>query len=179
MTGPEPLLSRRFAGLLIGAAVALAAAAPGQGSAKAAARALKSAGLGEAISYLATVAPDDVDAYYAARLTVETTRAACYQFDELKSKVGKGVSLKTPESALVIEGAGVRLEKLELDGALTIKACPGAFVTVKGLVVKNKGWRFTECGDDAGEVDRLRGFVVEKDETEALVFDKPGNYTVP
>ena len=43
MTGPAPFLSRRFAGLLIGAAVALAAAAPGQGSAKAAARALKAA----------------------------------------------------------------------------------------------------------------------------------------
>ena len=100
-------------------------------------------------------------------------------FDELNSKVGKEVTLKTPESALVVEGAGVRLESLELEGALTIKACPGAFVTVKGLVVKNKGWRFTKCGDDAGEVDRLRGFVVEKDETETLVFDTPGNYTVP
>ena len=94
-------------------------------------------------------------------------------FDELNSKVGKEVTLKTPRSALVVEGAGVRLESLELEGALTIKACPGAFVTVKGLVVKNKGWRFTKCGDDAGEVDRLRGFVVEKDETETLVFDTP------
>ena len=31
----------------------------------------------------------------------------------------------------------------------------------------------------SGEVDKLRGFVVEKDETETIVFDAPGNYVVP
>ena len=71
------------------------------------------------------------------------------------------------------------LESLVLDGALVIKACAGANVTVKGLTVKNKGWRWVACGEDAGEVDTLRGFVVEKDETETIVFDAPGNYVVP
>jgi hypothetical protein len=52
-------------------------------------------------------------------------------------------------------------------------------VTVHGLKVCNKGWRWVPCGDDAGEVDKLRGFVVERDETKELVFDKPGVYTVP
>jgi len=59
------------------------------------------------------------------------------------------------------------------------QACPGANVTVHGLKVCNKGWRWVPCGDDAGEVDKLRGFVVERDETKELVFDKPGVYTVP
>ena len=66
----------------------------------AAARMLQEAGLGEAISYLAVAAPEELNAYYAARLTVEATRAACYRFDELKSsgveklklsKVGIGI----------------------------------------------------------------------------------------
>lgn len=59
----------------------------------AAARTLKQAGLAEAINYLAAAAPKDVDAYYAARLAVETTRATCYQFDELKSKGVKKLKL--------------------------------------------------------------------------------------
>jgi UDP-sugar pyrophosphorylase len=98
-------------------------------------------------------------------------------FAELDGKVGK-VAL-APASTLVVEGAGVTLESLVLDGALVIKACAGANVTVKGLTVKNKGWRWVACGEDAGEVDKLRGFVVEKDETETIVFDAPGNYVVP
>ena len=100
-------------------------------------------------------------------------------FDELRGKASGGVKVATPGSVLVVEGAGVKLEGLELDGALTIKACPGANVTVKGLKVKNKGWKWVPCGDDANEIDKLRGFIVEKEETETLVFDKPGAYTVP
>jgi len=100
-------------------------------------------------------------------------------FEELKGKAGKGVKVTSASSALIVEGAGVKIESLELDGALVIKACPGAFVTVKDLKVSNKGWRFEKCGADAPEIDRLRGFVIEKDETEELVFDQPGAYTVP
>jgi UDP-sugar pyrophosphorylase len=49
------------------------------------------------------------------------------------------VAVTSAGSVLVVEGAGVKLESLELDGALTIRACPGANVTVKGLNVKNAG----------------------------------------
>jgi len=59
----------------------------------AATRALNQAGVSEAISYLTAAAPKNLDAYYAARLTVETTRAACYRFDELKSKNVKKLKL--------------------------------------------------------------------------------------
>ena len=100
-------------------------------------------------------------------------------FDELKGKVGKGgVNLKSPTSALVVEGSGITLESLELDGALVIKACAGANVTVKGLTVTNKGWTYKPV-TDGNEIDNLRGFVVEKHETKEIVFAKPGNYTVP
>ena len=99
-------------------------------------------------------------------------------FDELKRKVGEGVKVTSPGSVLVVEGAGVKLESLELSGALIIKACPGAHVTVKGLKVENKGWKWVPCGEDADEIDRLRGFVVKKEETKELIFDKPGTYVV-
>jgi leucyl aminopeptidase len=70
----------------------------------AAAQALKSARIGEAISYLPCVAPKELGPYYAARLTVETTSAVHYQFDELKSqpssktkltKLGLGITDKS------------------------------------------------------------------------------------
>ena len=65
-------------------------------------------------------------------------------FEELKGKAGKGLKVTSASSALIVEGAGVKIESLELDGALVIKACPGAFVTVKNLKVSNKGWRVRE-----------------------------------
>jgi UDP-sugar pyrophosphorylase len=101
-------------------------------------------------------------------------------FDELNGKIGKNDSVKvtTPSSVLVVEGAGVRIESLELDGALVIRACAGANVVVKGLTVKNKGWTYAPV-TEGNEIDTLRGFVVQKNETETLVFDTPGNYAVP
>jgi leucyl aminopeptidase len=52
----------------------------------AAVRAVSGKAIGNVISYLASDAPQDCDAYYCARLTVEAARTAAYRFDELKSK---------------------------------------------------------------------------------------------
>ena len=46
---------------------------------------LKDKGIRDAISYLTWERPASLDAYYAARLTVEAVRGAAYRFDELKS----------------------------------------------------------------------------------------------
>jgi UDP-sugar pyrophosphorylase len=100
-------------------------------------------------------------------------------FDEMKRRVAGGdkVKITSSSSVLVVEGE-VTLEDLELDGALVVKACAGAKVTIKGLKVRNKGWTYAPAsGGD--EVDALRGFVVQKNETETLVFDQPGEYVVP
>ena len=40
-----------------------------------------------------------------------------------------------------------------------MKACAGANVTVSGLKVANRGWRWEPCAAGAPEVDALRGFV--------------------
>ncbi len=47
--------------------------------------ALQDKGIKDAVSYLTWERPASLDAYYAARLTVETVRGAAYRFDELKS----------------------------------------------------------------------------------------------
>jgi UDP-sugar pyrophosphorylase len=103
-------------------------------------------------------------------------------FTELKSKVG---SIKLgAKSTLIVEGSGVNLKNVEVDGTLIIKACEGAKVTVDGLKVKNKGWTWKATGKGLGsmrvrEVDALRGFIVKKDEEQEFIFDKPGQYSIP
>lgn len=52
-----------------------------------------------------------------------------------------GVAL-APRSVLVVEGPGVRIRGLKVDGALVIRAAEGAEVVVDGLEVENKGWRW-------------------------------------
>lgn len=43
-------------------------------------------------------------------------------------------------SVVSIDAEDLLLENVEVDGALVIKACKGAKVTMRGCVVKNKGW---------------------------------------
>ncbi|CAN0177031.1 unnamed protein product, partial [Discosporangium mesarthrocarpum] len=44
------------------------------------------------------------------------------------------------KSTLVVEGASIRIEDLDLDGALVIRVGPRARLAVQGLRVKNRGW---------------------------------------
>ena len=92
----------------------------------------------------------------------------------------------TSRSTLVLDGAGIRVKRLSLDGALVVRACEGAFVELTSVEVENGGWEFVplregeDLGDDAraAEVLRLRGYRLVKHQTRELVFDKPGYYEV-
>ena len=98
-------------------------------------------------------------------------------FNELKPKVG---TVKVgAKSTLIVEGSGVNLKNVEVEGTLIIKACEGAQVTVDGLKVNNKGWQFKAVGKKAPEIDALRGFVVQKNQQAEYTFDKPGTYSLP
>ena len=103
-------------------------------------------------------------------------------FDEIKSKVGKVIL--GSKSTLIVEGSGVHLNDVSVDGTLVIKACEGAVINVNGLKVNNKGWEWKPTGKGFGsmrirEVDALRGFIVKKHEQKEYVFDKPGTYNIP
>lgn len=52
----------------------------------------------------------------------------------------------TQRSTLVVDGADVTIHHLDLDGTLVIKACVGASVTVRRLVVRNAGWPMERLG---------------------------------
>lgn len=85
------------------------------------------------------------------------------------------VKFPTPEkvsissrSTLVVRGAGVVIESLELDGCLVVEADPGETVTIKDLVVKNDGWVQVPIEDSETEVVRMRGFVIDRMDCEKV-----------
>ena len=74
----------------------------------------------------------------------------------------------TSRSTLVVKGSGVVIESLELDGCLVVEADPGETVTIKDLVVKNDGWVQVPVSDSETEIVRMRGFIIDRKETERV-----------
>lgn len=86
----------------------------------------------------------------------------------------------TARSSLVLQGDVCIAGKVEIDGALVIKAAPGAKVVVGDLTVSNAGWSLmaaTGASDD--EFVRMRGYQVLRQGTDQHIFSSPGEYKVP
>lgn len=69
---------------------------------------------------------------------------------------------------------------MDLDGALVIRAAPGAKVVVKSLRVKNAGWQIEEASDaecQADEMMRMRGYKVDKKEAKEVIV-KTGTHVI-
>jgi len=89
-------------------------------------------------------------------------------------------------SVLVLDGAGIEVRgPVDVDGALVVRAAPGCHVVVGALRVRNRGWAWRAIGEGgegggggAREEDAMRGFVVDRLETEEYVFERPGEYHV-
>jgi len=98
--------------------------------------------------------------------------------DEILDKI-KGGKI-SQESSLVLEGEGLTVKNLDLDGALVIRTGPDCEVEIDGLVVKNKGWEKVEVkeGEDVPETVAIRGYVMEKHETMELIINEPGKYKI-
>lgn len=98
--------------------------------------------------------------------------------EEIVTKV-KGGKLST-RSSLVLDGNGIIVKDVNLDGALVVKACDGAEITIDGLTVQNKGWELEEIpeGADVAETVSIRGYTMAKHETAEYVIDEPGKYVI-
>jgi len=95
---------------------------------------------------------------------------------------GKHITISS-RSALVLDGEGIFIESMKLDGALHIVAVKGASVRVRDLTVNNQGWEITQLSE--GEAKRgtperylIRGYMFLKPETHYVLFDKPGDYSL-
>jgi len=82
----------------------------------------------------------------------------------------------------VLDGhlAALTIESLAVEGALVVRLCRGAKVTVRRLRVANAGWAFEELaeGEAAPEQLAIRGYKLVKHAQRELVFDAPGEYVV-
>ena len=84
----------------------------------------------------------------------------------------------------LLDGAQIRVDALELDGALLVRAVDGARVTLRRVRVANAGWRMEPLSADAlvdaatPEVERLRGYRWVADGQREINFDEPGEYVV-
>jgi UDP-sugar pyrophosphorylase len=58
----------------------------------------------------------------------------------MQSKVSDGGLLLAPRAVLLLEGRDITIKNCRVDGALVIRAVPGAAVEVDGLTVSNAGW---------------------------------------
>lgn len=86
------------------------------------------------------------------------------------------------KSSLVINGSGVVIESLDLDGALEIECEEGASGVLRDVVVKNEGWKKVADEDSEKEYIRIRGYHLEKVETKKITIKKDGTidgYTPP
>lgn len=82
-------------------------------------------------------------------------------------------------SSLVLDG-DIILHELDLDGALSIAACPGASVAVRGCTVRNAGWAFepVEPGTPPKAVS-IRGFALaNRSGGLHIQITAPGQYEV-
>lgn len=60
-----------------------------------------------------------------------------------QEKVLQHSILLAPKSVLLLEGRDIHIKNLKVDGALVVKAAPGAKVVIDGLAVSNAGWKWT------------------------------------
>ncbi len=98
---------------------------------------------------------------------------------EVLEKIGGGCRV-SDRSSLVLEGEGLRLTNLDLDGALVIRTGPDCDVTVDGLVVRNGGCEIVEVGDgeDVPEEVAIRGYTMRKHEVMEIIISEPGRYRI-
>ena len=86
----------------------------------------------------------------------------------------------TERSSLVLEGEGLVVRNLDLDGALIIRTGHDCSVLVDGLVVRNKGYELEEIseGADVPEEVAIRGYTMKKHEAMEIIIDEPGMWKV-
>lgn len=114
-------------------------------------------------------------------------------FGVLRERVCAGGVEISRRSALVIEGESgdIVIRRMVLDGALRIRAARGARVVIDGLVVRNRGVKVVEIGNEGNAADPdvddsyvpvqdevIRGYYIKKLEVKELIFDKPGEYLI-
>ena len=99
---------------------------------------------------------------------------------EIIEKISEGNVVISDRSSLVLEGGGLRVKNLDLDGALVIRTGHDCDVTVDGLIVRNRGYEIVEVGEgeDVPEEVAIRGYTMRKHEVMEIIINEPGRYVI-
>ncbi|MFA5380201.1 MAG: UTP--glucose-1-phosphate uridylyltransferase, partial [Dehalococcoidia bacterium] len=88
-------------------------------------------------------------------------------------------------STLYLEGEGIEIEDLDLDGTLIVKVGKGVNVSIKGLKVKNAGWKLEEMSvaqmkdEETPAYLKIRGYELKKEDAGVVIdIQEPGRYKV-
>lgn len=97
--------------------------------------------------------------------------------DEVIRRVPGGDKVKVSAASSLLLDGDVTLHSLDLDGALSIRACAGASVAVRECAVSNGGWPFVplEPGSDPKGVS-IRGYAPDKSGGLSIEVSEPGRY---
>ena len=128
----------------------------------------------------ATVSMSGVSVALGPRVVIDPSFAVGVAAWREKLPTPSAVRLSA-SSTLLLQGdlRGLRIESLDLDGALVVRLCAGAKLTIKHANAKNSGWAFEPLAD--GETDEaltIRGYRLVKHAQREIVFDTPGEYVV-
>ena len=86
---------------------------------------------------------------------------------EYKSKFPTPEKVKiSPKSTLIVRGAGVVIESLDLDGTLVVDVDDNFSMTIKDKVVKNEGWIKEKDETSENEINKMRGYKINRKEAE-------------
>ncbi|CAE8624158.1 unnamed protein product [Polarella glacialis] len=106
-------------------------------------------------------------------------------FAELRRKLGSSASSwnLAPGCSLEIQGQDIRIDALDLAGALKIRVVSGASLHIQGLRVQNKGHEFValseaEQSGEAPESLRIRGYRLVAHETKVIEVLEPGAFVL-
>jgi len=104
-------------------------------------------------------------------------------FSELRLKLpAPGRVRISLRSNLLLDGDGIVVESLDLDGALTVKAAPGVQLHIRcASTVRNAGCEFVALTDEeqrgeAPEELRIRGYRLVRHEVKEVIVADPGLY---
>eukprot|EP00566_Odontella_aurita_P007124 CAMPEP_0113539968 /NCGR_PEP_ID=MMETSP0015_2-20120614/8219_1 /TAXON_ID=2838 /ORGANISM="Odontella" /LENGTH=741 /DNA_ID=CAMNT_0000439719 /DNA_START=323 /DNA_END=2548 /DNA_ORIENTATION=- /assembly_acc=CAM_ASM_000160 len=103
--------------------------------------------------------------------------------EEITNKIEGGRI--TDRSSLVLEGEGLVVKNLDLDGALVVRTGHDCEVEVDGLVVRNEGYALEEIPEEGEDADdevpeevAIRGYTMNKKEVMEIIIEEPGKYVV-
>jgi UDP-sugar pyrophosphorylase len=100
---------------------------------------------------------------------------------ELRERLAGATVRVSSQATLVLDAANLSINRLDVDGALVVRAAPDAEVRLDSVTIRNRGWQFQEIDTaDATHAEkyRIRGFVLQKHEQTELEFATAGIHIV-